>query len=239
MQYSTHFNMNKPELNEQYRLSHWNENTDIIDNELYALQNLTDTTFKTNLFNFIFPKGTVYQNADDSRSPEILFGLGTWEQITDAYLACRGGTHIEASGGAWSHTLTSANIPQHTHGMQHYHVTDIQHNHGITDPGHAHDIVKGNSKITANSYQATSFWGSDPYLITGGGQVYEGVYIQGSKTGISINLLAENDKLRTSGGSVTAQGAGRTETDAYGSANPTAISLMPTYVGVYTWKRTA
>ena len=34
MQYSTNYNMNKPELNEQYRLSHWNENTDIIDTEL-------------------------------------------------------------------------------------------------------------------------------------------------------------------------------------------------------------
>lgn len=36
MQYSTNFNMNKPELNEQYRLEHWNKNTDIIDSAIQA-----------------------------------------------------------------------------------------------------------------------------------------------------------------------------------------------------------
>ena len=34
MQYSTNYHMNKPELNEQYRLAHWNENTDIVDTQL-------------------------------------------------------------------------------------------------------------------------------------------------------------------------------------------------------------
>lgn len=45
MQYSTNYNMNKPELNDQYRLSHWNENTDIIDTELKKREN-DDTALK-------------------------------------------------------------------------------------------------------------------------------------------------------------------------------------------------
>ena len=189
----------------------------------------------------LYPVGTIYQNASDSTNPgdATMLGFGTWEQITDKFLAARGSTNIGASGGAWSYTLTSANIPQHTHGMQHYHDTDIQHSHGITDPGHNHEIGKGSGRIQYNSYQANSFWGSDPYFVTGGGQPYEGIYIVNHGTGISINSLLDTEKIKRSGGSITAQGAGRTETDAYGSANPTAISITPTYVGVYTWKRTA
>jgi hypothetical protein len=187
----------------------------------------------------IYPIGSIYQNIAVSTNPSdpSLLGEGEWEQITDAYLACRGASHIGASGGAWGYTLTSANIPQHTHGMQHYHNTDIQHSHGITDPGHNHEIGKGDGRISLNSYQANSFWGSDPYFVTGGGQGYEGIYIVNHGTGISINALLDTEKIKRSGGSITAQGAGRTETDAYGSASPTAISLMPTYVGIYTWKR--
>ena len=47
MQYSTNYHMNKPELNEQYRLTHWNENTDIVDSELKKVNNRI-LTFITN-----------------------------------------------------------------------------------------------------------------------------------------------------------------------------------------------
>jgi len=45
MQYSTNYNMNKPELTDQYNLSHWNDNTDIIDTELKKREN-DDTALK-------------------------------------------------------------------------------------------------------------------------------------------------------------------------------------------------
>lgn len=47
MQYSTNYHMNKPELNEQYRLEHWNDNTDILDSELKKVNNRI-LTFITN-----------------------------------------------------------------------------------------------------------------------------------------------------------------------------------------------
>ena len=182
----------------------------------------------------LYPVGTIYQNADNATNPgdATMLGFGTWTQITDKFLAARGTTNIGASGGAWSYTLTSANIPQHTHGMQHYHVTDIQHAHGITDPGHRHNVWTSSysGDATCIPYQANGVG------IEYGGGKYGNMNSVG--TGITINALAENEKLRASGGSVTAQGAGRSETDAYGTAIPTAISITPTYVGVYTWKRT-
>ena len=32
MEYTNHYNLNKPELSEQYNLSHWNDNMTAIDN---------------------------------------------------------------------------------------------------------------------------------------------------------------------------------------------------------------
>lgn len=49
MQYSTNYNMNKPDLTDQYRLSHWNENTDIIDEELKKREN-DDTALKNPVY---------------------------------------------------------------------------------------------------------------------------------------------------------------------------------------------
>lgn len=45
MQQSTNYNMNKPELTDQYDLQHWNDNTDIIDTELKKREN-DDTALK-------------------------------------------------------------------------------------------------------------------------------------------------------------------------------------------------
>ena len=81
MQYSTNFNMNKPELNEQYRLSHWNDNTDIIDTEMQAIRSGTDEVMKATLLNFCYPIGSLYWSSK-STNPASLFG-GTWVQIND------------------------------------------------------------------------------------------------------------------------------------------------------------
>lgn len=122
MQYSTNYNMNKPELAEQYRLSHWNENTDIIDSNMKRiddltgnLQNITDSTFKTTLLNFCYPVGSLYWSSK-STNPATLFG-GTWVQIKDRFILACGDTYTSsgATGGASTVTLSVDNMPSHTH----------------------------------------------------------------------------------------------------------------------------
>lgn len=133
MQYSTNYNMNKPELNEQYRLSHWNDNTDVIDTELKrnadnitsessratnaetALQNITNATFKTALLNFCYPIGSLYWSSK-STNPASLFG-GTWVQIKDRFVLACGDTYktVGATGGESSVILSVSNMPSHTH----------------------------------------------------------------------------------------------------------------------------
>jgi len=145
-------------------------------------------------------------------------GFGTWEQITDAYLACRGASHVGASGGAWEYTLTSANIPLHSHDMQHYHNTDITHKHEVT-------MYRSYPNLGAYGYGASS------------GTSIICLFDYGDERFININ---DGGGTKSSGNAlVIGVGTTKTNTGDYGTANPTAISLMPTYVGVYTWYRSA
>lgn len=166
MQYSTNFNMNKPELAEQYRLSHWNDNTDIIDTELKrnadaisaetsratnaetALRNITDSTFKTALLNFCYPVGSIYWSGV-ATNPHDLFG-GTWTQIKDKFIWAKGDNDtLDATGGEKTHTLTVGEIPSHNHSFTPSGSISITTNptfsgsavtSGVNSRGHTHSV---------------------------------------------------------------------------------------------------
>jgi hypothetical protein len=204
----------------------------------------------------LYPVGTIYQNADSNKNPgdSDMLGFGTWAPITDKFLAARGSTNIGASGGAWSKTLTEANIPQHNHGgstggananvtaeYSHTHYVDASHDHTVTDPTHAHGLLGlgtpgGGTALRGNSDLAGSGSGSWWYTSS----------VQYASTGVKVD--SKDLQLYTSVGlknnipdaTVDVYQTHHTHTISnYGYANPTAISIIPTYVGVYTWKRTA
>lgn len=177
----------------------------------------------------LYPVGTVYQNASNSTNPgdATMLGFGTWEQITDKFLAARGSTNIGASGGAWTVTLSANNIPRHrhqvnnhTHGMQHYHYTDITHGHTL-------------SYYTFNNVGSASEANRFPAIA---GNIL---------TSLSSNVDNYSGGKWSGGSCVDYTGTAKTQTDGASpytdyqyAENPTAISITPTYVGVYTWKRT-
>ena len=229
-------------------------------NSLLAAYNITpDASVFNQLYTAIekrisslYPVGTVYQNADSNKNPgdSDMLGFGTWEPITDKFLAARGSTNIGASGGQWTVTLNANNIPRHrhivdnhVHYMDHKHWTDIMHSHGITDPGHYHDIpvYKNVANNTVNS-------GLIP--IYNAGEVASLRYqMTAVGTGISVNAIGENERWRLSTESryIGNEGVNRQYTDGQSQTlytdyqyaeSPAAVSITPTYVGVYTWKRT-
>lgn len=62
----------------------------------------------------IYPIGSIYMSVSGA-NPQSLFG-GTWEQLKDRFLLGAGFTHLNGeTGGAETVTLTTSQMPSHTH----------------------------------------------------------------------------------------------------------------------------
>lgn len=67
-----------------------------------------------------YPVGSVYHNVTDSRNPREILGIGTWVAIERYVIAGykSGDADFGTAGatlGATTHTLTTAELPAHTH----------------------------------------------------------------------------------------------------------------------------
>ena len=75
---------------------------------------------KDQLYEKVYPVGSVYMTSDDNFNPAEVFG-GTWHHVTeDVYLKAvmiGGGS----TGGSTDHVITTSNLPPHVHGMKHTH----------------------------------------------------------------------------------------------------------------------
>ena len=75
---------------------------------------LTDYIKTSEVFDMIYPVGSVYISVN-STSPATLFG-GTWVQIKDTFLLSAGDTYTAGNtGGEATHTLTTTEMPSHSH----------------------------------------------------------------------------------------------------------------------------
>lgn len=74
---------------------------------------------KSALLNAVYPVGSIYMSVN-SASPATLFG-GTWERLKDRFLLAAGDTYAAgAAGGEAAHTLTTGEMPSHTHNWRGY-----------------------------------------------------------------------------------------------------------------------
>lgn len=175
----------------------------------------------SSVLNAVYPVGAIYLSVN-STSPATLFG-GTWEQIKDKFLLGVGDTYttVGNTGGAASqsytpegtvdnHTLTTAELPSHTHGLN-GHVHSIPaHNHSLNS--HKHSYSKSNTPTNGPS---TTNTGSETinfsngvalaYVNTANGKGYIDVSRSGTK--FTPNYGFTNS---TAGYSTTTQTGGST-----------------------------
>ena len=121
-------------------------------------------------------------------------------------------------------------VKSHTHYMDHKHYTDIMHRHGITDPGHKHDLY---GPLYDGNADVPTYWSS------GVGISHHGSWGVGpSATGITVNNIAENERWRLSTESrfIGNETVNRQYTD---SNDTNAIENRPNNYTVKIWKRTA
>lgn len=118
---------------------------------------LTSHTPMADIANIMYPVGAIYISTV-STSPATLFGIGTWSQIKGSFLYACEDTGITAgtTGGAKSvsytpagsvgnHTLTTTEIPSHSHGLNSHKHSIGAHSHGLnshthTGPSHTHEV---------------------------------------------------------------------------------------------------
>lgn len=109
------------------------------------------------------PIGSLYWSSKDT-NPSTLFG-GTWTPIKDKFVLAAGDTYANgATGGAATVTLTTQQIPSHTHtGPSHTH-TGPSHSHSFTPSGsvsaHAHGLNNHTHSFTPSGTVASTFKGT-------------------------------------------------------------------------------
>ena len=178
MNYSTNYNLNKPERNEQFNLDHWNDNMDTIDSAMHTnavniaqnandiagiLSNLTtnkasdsnSTYFK--LMKLIYPIGSIYWSGN-STNPATLFG-GTWSQIKDKFIWAKGDNDtLNATGGAKTVTLTVNNLPSHNHTFTPAGTIGVTTNPTFTGSNVTSGNQSGNPTVTVNTSHTHKIW---------------------------------------------------------------------------------
>lgn len=167
----------------------------------------------------VYPVGSIYMNVNNV-SPAALFG-GTWQEINGRFLLGRSDAHPAGqTKDGETVTLTVNHLPEHTH-------TGPSHTHTVPEHGHtassasagAHTHTVGRTKEAASGNKKYAAQESSSTRNTGSA---------GAHThGITV---ANKAAFAT-----TAAGTGNTGSTGGGNA----VNIMPPYLAVYIWVRTA
>jgi len=196
---------------------------DLIDE---AMESLLDRTY---------PVGSIYMTVNNA-NPATLFG-GTWERIQGKFLLGASSGHAAGStGGAESVTLTQTQLPAHTHSVSGH--THSVPNHTHTVPAHTHTATCSSAGVHHHEIRRTmnAASGSARYALEGATDVVKPTLDAGAHTHtITVNSKAAFSTNST--GSCTTGSGGSGNTGSTGSGS--AVGIMPPFLTVYMWKRTA
>lgn len=124
-----------------------------------------DLGISDNIFDMIYPVGSIYMTYDANFNPANNFG-GTWTRIQDRFLLGAGSSYSSGSvGGAATHTLTANEIPSH------HHETINSNRYTNVSSGEGYSVPVGNSYGSTGSYQTSNTGGGrahnnmPPYLV--------------------------------------------------------------------------
>ena len=198
------------------------------------------------LLDLVYPVGAIYMSVN-STSPATLFG-GTWSALGGQFLLAASSTYTAGStGGAASTTLTTANLPSHTHSVgAHAHGLN-SHTHGVgtlaaastslTGRATFRDVNVSSSDLMVGTINGvfsytTSSWSGEHWAMNGtsaSGYKYQHLDFNGTHT------------HTVSGATAAASGstANSTAFNSGATGSGSSFTNLPPYLAVYMWKRTA
>ena len=171
-----------------------------------------------------YPVGSIYMSVVET-NPAELFG-GTWEAITPGRVLVGAGVSdfdinyvAGTTGGSRSRTLSSSNIPKHTHTVEIKNTAATHHHrNGVYD-----EAAPGNGPLSSNYGAIKMYPTSTQHVMAADSSGF------GTSTQLYMGYTSETSAVHTHEVTV----------GYYGAKEPTEISVMQPYLVVYMWKRTA
>lgn len=190
---------------------------------------------KAEMLDLTYPVGSIYLSVS-SINPGTLFG-GTWEEIQGKFLLGRSTAHAAgSSGGAETVILTSEQIPAHTHSVPAH--THIVPNHLHTVPAHTHTATCAEAGAHRHKQVRTqnAASGTARYAVQGTDTSVTAQTESGGAHKHTITVASKAAFSTASSGTCTTGSTGGT-TGSTGSGS--AVTVMPPFLSIYMWKRTA
>ena len=195
-----------------------------------------------------WPVGSIFITAS-ATNPATLLGGGTWTQIQGKYLLAASSTYtLGSSYGSMTKTISTSNLPSHTHGFTTGSAGNHNHSASTGSAGN-HSHTRGNMNITGG-FQSVDMGGREPAY--GAFSDYQQPNANNPKQGDNgIDIHVDFDASRSWSGSTSTTGAHTHSvtvnsngahthtgtTNATGSG--TAFNIMPESIAVNVWRRTA
>ena len=229
----------------------------LVDEKLnYLYGQLQDTASK------LYPVGSVYISFS-STNPATLFG-GTWTRLKDRMLMASGDSYApNTTGGSATKTIAVSNLPAHNHtvnasthshsvttagGGSHTHTASSSsagsHTHTINSAGNHYHGAMGEKNTypslygfynSSNTHQGAS--GDSDNAIwktsTDGAHTHTMASAGTHKHDITVNSVANHTHTVT----ISNSGSHTHTTNNTGGGTP--LNIMPPYMTVYMWRRTA
>lgn len=225
-----------------------------IDNNTSLINNNTSSI--NNMLNTVYPVGSIYMSINNT-NPSTIFG-GTWVSWGAGKVPVGVNASetefnsVEKTGGAKTHTLTTQQIPSHTHTFH-----GNAHNHSLNNHTHSIPQLSGN---TSTKELEGSIWNlavqSESTGVSADGIFGRSIDPQ-SKIGYATNsryssvpytdkfyINATHNHTVSTNSSTTGQASGNTENATQTGYNDNtgggqAHNNLQPYITCYMWKRTA
>ena len=233
----------------------------------HALSNFyTSDSLVSDLLNRVYPVGSIYMSAVNV-SPASFLG-GTWQAIEQGRMLMAAGSSWQAgtTGGAAYHALTVQEMPAHDHSA--VETAAGGHTHGASTGSAGAHSHSGSTNSTGNHYHTGQtgaagahahnmniFWFKNPEeggaCDSGSGQMAihnfntstEGLHSHGFSTSWAgehaHSLSVASAGAHTHSLAIAAAGAHTHAITIGRTGSGAAFSILPPYIAVYMWRRTA